>query len=577
MPEKIKKRIENLLETPYERDWLVRFTLGPLERLPSNLVARDTLTLPSGRSFSLASGVSSPISHSQFRDEGVHVWILGSPVHQRVSKEGLADWVVQAIKRGETSRIAAVEGIFSVFVLDLRHETLHIVTDVLGLRPIFIRDTDDGVCLANRVGNAWDASTFRARVNMEAVRSWACFGFNATDGALLEGWRRLPAATHLQIRNGGSKESIYHQFDLEPQNTDVAEVTDQMIASVNRSLLAQTHGLSAYKLSLSGGFDSRLLAVIANRNQLSGLRVSVVNGSDNWRDRFAGESTESRIAKQVCQQLGVPINVIEFDGDWVDAYGEPYLLMSDGFPIGKQIISLVVESGSSSPVINGFLGDNLMRGSWDAVDGKTEDQFANDKLVPVMYRRHSQLPGYLFDKKLANGLADWAHAFLDRWMMPYYEVNRAFVMLDLQMRQRLYMSNNFLQHIDQCEPILPFATADLVQLKLSVGNGLLNLDTFRDAFDRHFPEVRGIPHSKEIAKRGSPRFRISTPSKRRRALQVLAALHDKEALRGFNRRVLLPRLAASVVDGRQEFVADTAMRFLLLEKVADHLGVSLDW
>lgn len=573
----IDRRIDALLDSPRERDLLVYFGEGKPSNLPPGLSERCAFTLDAGVSFALATGVSTPLAHAEVGDGLLHAWILGSPTHPDVPRERIAQWALNTLESGKTPSFAAVEGIFSAFILDRRQGTLQVVTDVLGLRPLYMRRDGTDVWLSTRVGSSWDAKAFPPRANMDAVRSWACFGYNATDGALLQGWRRLPAALHLRLSEDETSESVYHRFDLAPSQVDAPELTDRMIAAVERSFRNQTRGINGCKLSISGGFDSRLLAAISSRQAPPSFQVLVVNGSDNWRDRLAGESTECRLARQVCHKLSLPLKVVELEHDWLHAFGEPFLLMADGFPITKQIIALVVGSGTSAPVVNGFLGDNLMRGSWDSIDGKTELDFERSNLVCEMHRRHSQLPCYLLEEKSARDLTEWGRAFLDKAMGPYYEADRALVMLDLQMRQRFYMSNNFLQHLDQCEPVLPYATAELVELKLSIRNGGLDFDTFRDSISRNYPEIANIPHSKEIAKSNPPRFRPSSYTNRRWALQVLASLRNKDLLRGFDRRKLLPRLAAGAIDGRLEFVAQTAMRFLMLERVAARLGVVLDW
>ncbi|MBE0547025.1 MAG: hypothetical protein IH627_05055 [Rubrivivax sp.] len=535
------------------------------------------VNFPNGGAFTLATNSMARVASENSSDGGLHTFVVGSPSHPDVPRDRLAKWMQERIERGHLGDFSAVEGIFSVFVVDCRDGVLHVLTDVLGLRPLYVRRKDNDVWLSTRVGTKWDAKAFSAAINMDAVRSWACFGYNATDGALWQGWRRLPGAVHLLVSRAGEQERAYHRLAFSARQAGADELTDRMIASVERSFSTQTAGLSSCKLSLSGGFDSRLLAGIGSRQRLPGFQVSVVNGSGNWRDRLANESTESRLAREACKRLGLPLNVIELGRDVWESFGEPFHLMADGFPITKQLIALIVGNGQSSPVINGFLGDSLMRGSWDCIDGKPEQSFKGGDLVDMMLRRHSQLPAYLLVDKPARLLTDWARSFLGKAMAPHYAAERAVFMLDLEMRQRFYMSNNFLQHLHQCEPVLPFATAELVDLKLSIGNGVLTLDSFRNGIRRRFPEIGDVPHSSDIRRSRPQRFRLASYTNRQWTRHALASLRRKNALALFNRRILVPRLLVGAVDARLEFVAETAMRFLMLERLAKHLGVEMDW
>jgi hypothetical protein len=258
------------------------------------------------------------------------------------------------------------------------------------------------------------------------------------------------------------------------------------------------------------------------------------------------------------------------------AYGEPYTLRPDGFPITKQIIVLVIDKRDSLPVLNGALGGNLLGGLWDRIGGETEAQLECAAAIDRLRARHSQLPIHLVDKGFGRSIVEWARAFLAEFTAPYAAERRMVIGCAIWMHDRLYMSNNFLQHLHLCEPILPFATAELVQQKLAVRDGTMSFEGFRAALGRHFPEIGDIPHTHDI-ERPAPCFRLSSRSKREWALQCLVALRRRDALGAFSHEVLAPRLALAAVDGRFEYVAQTAMRFLLLEALLNRLGLNVDW
>jgi len=472
--------------------------------------------------------------------------------------------------------LAEIEGLFAGFLLDLPRTCLIAMTDVLGLRPLYLRRHGDDVWLATRVGNLWDRRTFDAGFDREALSCWAIFGYNATDRALLAGWRRPGPAALLRIDGSGVTETLYHRFDLTARAENAEETGERLLPLVERSFVSQTRASGPFKLALSGGFDSRLLAALSARHCPSLVQVLVAAASHDYRDGLAGESTESRLAGEICRRLGLPLEVIPVKRDALHAFGEPFLLMADGFPITKQMIDLIASHGRSLPVTNGFLGDNLMRGSWDRIEGRTEAELGGGHLVALLLRRHSQLPLFLAAEGHAHELDAWAKRFLADLIAPYRDASRAIVGTDLMFRQRFYMSNNFLQHLNRCDPLLPFATAALVAAKLAIPDGTLSFEGFRAVLGRAFPQISDVPHTKDLA-RPTPRFRFSSYTKRRWALDLAGMLTRGHALGPLNRQVLVPRILAGTVDGRYEFVAEVAMRFAMIEALFEQLRLEIPW
>ncbi len=576
MVKNLQRRVERLLQARYARDILIQVGPGPAPALPADVDEREAVHLAEGRTFHLFAGAAAPLRRTASPDGQCLLWTLGQAAHPEVEPGHLGGWMLGVVGRGETARLAEIEGLFAAFLLDVPGNNLIAVTDVLGLRPLYLRRNGADVWLATRVGGLWDRRVFKEGFDQEALSCWTVFGYNATDRSLLAGWRRPGPATLLRIDASGVTETLYHRFDFTARTSDADETGAHLLTVVERSFLAQTRVSGPFKLALSGGFDSRLLAALSARHCPSLLRVLVAAASHDYRDGLAGESTESRLAGEICRRLGLPIEVIPVERDAFHAFGEPFLLMADGFPITKQMIDLIASHGALLPVMNGFLGDNLMRGSWDRIDGRTEAELEDKDLVGRLLRRHSQLPLFLAAEGHARELGAWAKRFVADLIAPYREASRAIVGTDLMFRQRFYMSNNFLQHLDRCDPVLPFATAALVAAKLAIPDGTLSFEGLRALLGRTFPEIGDVPHTKDVA-RAAPRIRLSSYTKRRWALEIAGKLARGHTLGPLDRKVLVPRLLAGTVDGRYEFVAEVAMRFAIIEALSEQLGLETPW
>src|SRR5439155_20868386 len=144
----------------------------------------------------------------------------------------------------------------------------------------------------------------------------------------------------------------------------------------------------------------------------------------------------------------------------------------DGFPIGKHPIYTLAFNCPNIPVMNGYLGDSLIRGSHDCIQGRREAEFEWPELAIVIQRKYAaQAWAPLQLALLAPGLATRVRARalipIERVVRETADGGRSFLLANLRLRQRFYIANNFLQHVDYAEAVLPFLSARLIRVKLS--------------------------------------------------------------------------------------------------------------
>ena len=71
--------------------------------------------------------------------------------------------------------------------------------------------------------------------------------------------------------------------------------------------------------------------------------------------------------------------------EW-DLYDDVFHLSADGFPISKMQTYCIAEQYPLIPMINGYLGDSLIRGSKDTFLGKYEGEWKDD-LVGILEKK----------------------------------------------------------------------------------------------------------------------------------------------------------------------------------------------
>ena len=171
--------------------------------------------------------------------------------------------------------------------------------------------------------------------------------------------------------------------------------------------------------------------------------------------------------------------------------------MADGFPISKSVTDYVARQQCGVPMINGFMGDSLMRGSHDRIDGKYESECAGD-LADVLQRRHQMLGPKILRRDVAAKIRTrWGKmpsTCRSRKLSPERSLHR----VDYYYRQRHYISINFLQHLGQSEALLPFYSWPLLSYKMEHDSSLFDWTIYRRIFDTYFPSLSAIPHASDI-------------------------------------------------------------------------------
>src|SRR5262249_55886608 len=156
-------------------------------------------------------------------------------------------------------------------------------------------------------------------------------------------------------------ETTYANLADLPQvaNGDVAGDIHDIVTRTTRRLVAEAGPVT---IPLSGGYDSRYLLALWVE---SGAPIHrLINVSFNRNEGF--------VAQQVANALGAPLNVIPVPGSIWDIYDVFYHFMADGFPVSKFVTYCIAQSAPDVPAVNGFLGDNLVRGSNHKCNGKYE-------------------------------------------------------------------------------------------------------------------------------------------------------------------------------------------------------------
>ncbi|WP_216591832.1 asparagine synthase (glutamine-hydrolyzing) [Streptomyces brasiliscabiei] len=208
-------------------------------------------------------------------------------------------------------------GMFALGIWDGRKDRLILLRDQLGIKPLHVYETEDGVLFGS------EAKAVLAHPAVEAVVD--ADGFREMMGYVKEpgrtpwrGIREVRPGTMLIVDRGGVRERVYWRLEVEEHRDDtettVRRVRELLEDSVERQLVADV----PLCLLLSGGLDSSALTALAARKLgEEGRRARTFTVDFEDADGFRGDefrtSPDAPFAREVVDHVGTLHTDIRLD------------------------------------------------------------------------------------------------------------------------------------------------------------------------------------------------------------------------------------------------------------------------
>jgi hypothetical protein len=284
---------------------------------------------------------------------------------------------------------------------------------------------------------------------------------------------------------------------------------------------------------------------------------------------------EDIVARQVAQAVGASHKRIPVKNSEWDLYDEVFLSTPDGFPISKNLTYCVAQESGGAPMLTGFMGDPLMRGSRDTILGRDETHWKGD-LATALQQKHLAVYPQLFKERIGQRIHDRALLPMEEAIRKGSETGKVIFWADTYYRQRYYISMNFLQNLGLSEALMPFYSWRLLHYKLSHESRLFHRGIYKSLFQKHFPGLSKIPHADELPKQAGRQTRIAKCT-RIWAINLLRAMCNNE-LTLLSKKHCVPRVLAGMAGmSRVEGLVHTVQRLYSLERQVKEARLNFDW
>lgn len=265
--------------------------------------------------------------------------------------------------------VTRLRGMFAFGLWDDRDQSLHLVRDRLGIKPlIYCRPTDGSIAFASTPG-ALKAAGLGGEINPAALGAMLRRGHVPESSCIWTDLHKLPPATILRwtARDGAQARRYWQQPDTPEHATlsfaDAVDATEAALLEAVRCRLAADVPVGCL---LSGGVDSSLVAWAASRLHAD-LRTFTVSTPNNPAD-------EAPIARATARHLGLRHEVLPMASasaslnELTAAFSEPFGVSS---ALGLLAVSQAVKPHATVLLTGdggdeGFLGYPEHRVFWMA-------------------------------------------------------------------------------------------------------------------------------------------------------------------------------------------------------------------
>lgn len=496
----------------------------------------------------------------------VYSYVWGIPSHPKIAMSDIPEWCAKVADEKRYELFRELVGSFAVIIDDPIQHRITFVTDILGVRPMFLGNYKGRLVFGSSVWPMYEEGLSSGEINYDAVSSLIAYGYNCTGGSLFSDLNKIPPGTAVIFQEGQYTEASYTIINPNSEKPDAGKIAKDLhdiISATVKTLMANFNHVS---LSLSGGFDSRyLLALILSLGKAS-IDCATVNFTE----------AEGQIASEVAKTFNVPLKTCKIRGSVWDMYEQVYHFTPDGFPITKNVNYCVAEEFPGIPMVNGFLGGILIRGVCDSIMGKYEDEWKGD-LADVLQERYLFTSLKMFRKDIAERIKMRSRLPMEDAVRKGSQLGKIFFWTNIYYNQRYYISNNFLQHIAITEALLPFYSWELLLYKMSHDDRLFNRDVFLRIFKDNFPKLGRIPHADDLKSKKTKLFGVAQCT-RKWANEIFPLICSKDWLSLLQRKHSMMRNVAGITGLRKAEASIFILeRLYLLEKKARETGLNFDW
>ncbi len=380
-----------------------------------------------------------------------------------------AEYILSSYEKFGKEFIKKLNGIFAFALFDFKEESIVLVNDRYGFRPLYYHIDFDKIIFASEVKSIIADKTIKKEIDWKAWGDFFYFGEIHGNNTFFKNISALPPASILTFKN--SKVSIEKYYDFSFIKSDDSKkanyFVDKSIELLNRSLDKQTKWLKEADLLLTGGFDSRCIAmIIKNQNRIKLNTFTTLKEGDGDKDKI--------YAKKVADFLGFKNTFVPLSKDLYQKHFLKTFYLTDGMTNGHLFLMPLIEKLDKKHInFDGIVGDILLRGSFT---DEYKLKIGSKKLINTLLNKNkSKIVKKVFNSDVAKIINNSILEETKKELNNFKDTNN-FLTLYLLMNEgrRKVALNSMNTLLLKKESFAPFLDNDFVEFALTIPTKLKN-------------------------------------------------------------------------------------------------------
>ena len=383
--------------------------------------------------------------------------------------------LLHVLERDGVERLSAVRGHFSLALFDLKQRQLILMSDPLGLRPLYYVQRGKKLIFASRMQSLLEDPDVPRRVNRQAVAVLLAYEYVLGDKTLLHDVNLPPPATLLTFQDGSVALKRYWRFEPRPEPIAMDEAVEQMAGTLYQEVNQAMQAPVPVGIPITGGVDCRtvLSAVDAKHYPLQTFTFGFP-----W-------SEDLQIARRVARTIGSQHHEIPSAGNFLKQWAAVGVRQNDGmlscrhYQICQLIPTVISHVGVVLDGMGGMFkprgGELLFPRLYDGELGWESPTWAQrpgevfERLLKK-YNTGIPLPSVpsLFSANGNSGVEESLRASLKADWLASAEVSdnlkSRFISIRLRERERRFINNGPMNLRSAIEVRVPSLTAPMLEL-----------------------------------------------------------------------------------------------------------------
>jgi asparagine synthase (glutamine-hydrolysing) len=394
--------------------------------------------------------------------------------------------VLRAFAEQGAASFRMLNGMFAFAIYDKRAQSLWLVRDRLGIKPLYYALLEDGLYFGSEIKVILGLAAMDPVCDVSRLHEWLYYGNTLGGKTLYRSIQQLPPAHYLQIDLKSFRHVVRPYWTLAEQSKEpplrgsasdvVAETRRLLDAAVRRQLISDV----PVGVFLSGGVDSSTITALASRHY-SGQLSTYSAGFDD----LAGVDERPK-ARRVAAHFGTDHHELHITGADVAALVEKMVRHHDMPFCDSANIPLYLMasqiSGHTKVVLQGDGGDEVFGGYRRYVS------LRHRWILRAMSRLYSALPGRAqspFRRRVRRYLGAFAAndvaTTMARLLTPLDPSASPEAIFSAELRRKVEKADPFARY-RECQPM--FAGQDIVN-EMSFVDMMIELpDIFLEKVDR---------------------------------------------------------------------------------------------